>query len=124
MGRRTNFEWLHLCVLCLVISLILSWIGYRLIGLPFAILSLVFAVADSVSAWRDRKMFAEMRLTLLQGLLKNLKGEIPEHMRREHLSKEMAHQRLIEVTGQQFAMDDIDAWTQWIKDHPRGRSTL
>ena len=60
-----------------------------------------------------------MPLTLLKGLLMNLKGEIPERMRREYVSKEDAHRRLKEVTGQRFAIDDIDAWARWIKEHPR-----
>jgi hypothetical protein len=56
-----------------------------------------------------------MRLTLIAGLLKNLKGEIPSYMRREFLPKEAAYQRLKEITGKDFGMD-AHAWEDWIRE--------
>ncbi|TWT34732.1 hypothetical protein Enr8_21460 [Blastopirellula retiformator] len=56
------------------------------------------------------------RLTLLQGLLLNFKGEI-EPRRREYLPKKEAYEQLKLHTGQDFG-EDIDAWQQWIQDHP------
>ena len=41
-----------------------------------------------------------MRLSPIQRLLKNLKGEIPGYMRREYLPKEVAHEKLRAMTGQ------------------------
>ncbi len=57
------------------------------------------------------------RLTLLEGLLLNLKGEI-EPRRREYLPKKEAYQQLKLHTGQDFG-DDVDRWQQWIQNHPR-----
>lgn len=56
-----------------------------------------------------------MRLTPLQILLKNLKGEIPPYMRREFLTKDSAHRVLIKVSGENFAIDAIEDWTRWVK---------
>ena len=55
-----------------------------------------------------------MRLTPVEGLLKNFKGEIPPHMRREFLPREVAYEKLKAMTGQDFG-DDIVAWEDWIK---------
>jgi len=54
-----------------------------------------------------------MRITLTQGLLKNLRGEIPSYMRREFLSKEVAYEKLKRLTGQDFGMDP-HRWEEWI----------
>ena len=56
-----------------------------------------------------------MRLTPIQGLLKNLKGEIPAHMRREFLPKDVAYEKLKSMTGQDFGYDSI-AWQKWIHE--------
>lgn len=56
------------------------------------------------------------RITSLQGLLLNLKGEI-QPGRREYLSKKEAYKQLIFHTGQEFG-EDIKGWEQWIHDHP------
>jgi hypothetical protein len=55
-----------------------------------------------------------VRLTPIQGLLKNLKGEIPQYMRREYMPKERAYEKLKAMTGQDFG-DDSVAWEEWIK---------
>jgi hypothetical protein len=56
-----------------------------------------------------------MRLTLMAGLLKNLKGEIPSYMRREFIPKEAAYERLKEITGKDFGMD-AQLWEAWIRE--------
>lgn len=56
------------------------------------------------------------RMTPLEGLLLNLKGEI-EPRRREYLAKNEAYAQLKFHTGQDFG-EDIDSWEQWINDHP------
>lgn len=56
------------------------------------------------------------QLTLLQGLLLNYKGEV-EPRRREYLPKKEAYEQLKLHTGQDFG-EDIEAWQQWIQDHP------
>lgn len=56
------------------------------------------------------------RITLLQGLLLNLKGEI-EPRRREYLSRKEAYAQLKLHTGQDFGYD-VDKWEQWVRDHP------
>ena len=58
-----------------------------------------------------------MRLSLYDGLIKNLKQEIPTRMRREYLTSEKAHERLKELTGQDFDIDDIDGWENWIHEN-------
>lgn len=47
--------------------------------------------------------------------MKNLKGEIPSYMRREHLPREEALARLKIMTGQDFGLD-ADRWESWIKE--------
>jgi hypothetical protein len=56
-----------------------------------------------------------MKLTLTEGLLKNLKGEIPPHMRREFLPMESAYEKLKSMTGQDFGYDSA-AWEKWIEE--------
>lgn len=56
------------------------------------------------------------RLTFLEGLLLNLKGEIKPR-RREYLPKKVAYEQLKLHTGQDFG-EDMDAWQKWIQDHP------
>ena len=58
-----------------------------------------------------------MRLTLLEGLLKNLKQEIPPYVRREYLTREAAYQKLKAFTGQDFGYD-AERWEVWIREHP------
>jgi len=53
------------------------------------------------------------RLTLVDGLLMNLKHEI-DPGRREYVAPELAHQRLVQLTGQDLG-DDVDAWKLWFK---------
>jgi hypothetical protein len=55
-------------------------------------------------------------ITLFDGLLMNLKGEIAER-RREYLPKKEAIAQLKHHTGQDFG-DDVEKWTEWIKSHP------
>jgi hypothetical protein len=56
-----------------------------------------------------------MRLTPVQRLLKNLKGDIPPYMRREFLPKDVALEKLKTMTGQDFGFD-ANAWSVWIKE--------
>lgn len=56
-------------------------------------------------------------ITLLDGLLMNLKGEIAER-RREYLPKKEAIVQLKHHTGQDFG-DDVEKWSDWIKSHPQ-----
>ena len=63
-----------------------------------------------------------MRLTLLDGLLKNLKGEIPPRMRREFLSKPEAYRRLREISGESYPMESVDEWERWVRKARRSRS--
>lgn len=56
-----------------------------------------------------------MRLKPIERLLKNLKGEIPAYMRREHMSKDAAYQELKAMTGQDFGLD-VRRWEAWIKE--------
>ena len=60
-----------------------------------------------------------MRITLYSGLLKNLKGEIPIEARREYLTKQKAYERLKELSGCSFAMDDIASWERWVAEKER-----
>jgi hypothetical protein len=53
-------------------------------------------------------------MTLVEGLLKNLRGEVPSYMRREFLSKEAARQKLMKLTGQDFGVDAA-GWESWIR---------
>ena len=46
-----------------------------------------------------------MRLTPIQGLLKNLAGEIPPQARREYLPPEVAYEKLKAMTDADFGMD-------------------
>lgn len=57
------------------------------------------------------------QLSLLEGLLLNLKGEIEER-RREYLPREDAYRSLKLHTGQDFG-DDIEKWEAWIKTNPK-----
>ena len=57
------------------------------------------------------------KLTLLEGLLLNLKGEIDQR-RREYLPKPEAYSSLRYHTGQDFG-DNIAAWTEWLNIHPQ-----
>jgi hypothetical protein len=63
-----------------------------------------------------------MRLTLIDGLLKNLKQEIPPHMRREYLTRERAYEKLKAITGQDFGFD-VERWQAWIVDHEMNGET-
>ena len=54
-----------------------------------------------------------MRLTPVERLVKNLKGEIPNHMRREFLPKEVTYCRLKAMTNQDFGLDAA-RWEQWV----------
>jgi len=65
-----------------------------------------------------------MRLTLLDGLLKNLKGEIPSRMRREFLPKAEAYRRLCEISGKSYPMEALDEWEQWVRQASRSRGDL
>ena len=56
-----------------------------------------------------------MRLTLIEGLLKNLKQEIPQYMRREYLTREVAYQKLKSLTGQDFGLD-TERWEAWVQE--------
>jgi hypothetical protein len=56
------------------------------------------------------------QLMPLEGLLLNLKQEIPPHRRREYLPKERALELLKQWTGQDFG-DDVAAWERWIAEH-------
>jgi len=58
-----------------------------------------------------------MRLSLFEGLLKNLKQEIPPRMRREYLTREEAHTRLRELTNQEFGIDEILKWEHWLREN-------
>lgn len=58
------------------------------------------------------------RLLPLQGLLLNLKQQIPVHDR-AYLPKERALELLRRWTHQDFG-DDLAAWESWIAAHERG----
>lgn len=60
-----------------------------------------------------------MRLTLLTGLLKNLKGEIPPRMRAEFLSKADAYRRLKEISGESYPMESVEEWERWVRQARR-----
>jgi hypothetical protein len=53
----------------------------------------------------------------LQGLILNIKGEIPQTQRKLYIPKERAYELLKAWTGQDFG-EDIEAWTSWVKKHP------
>jgi hypothetical protein len=57
------------------------------------------------------------RLLPLKGLIKNIKGDIPQRHVRLYLPKDRAYQLLKELTGQDFG-EDINAWKNWIIAHP------
>lgn len=57
------------------------------------------------------------RLLPLQGLIKNIKGEIPPTQSRLYVPKERAYQLLKAWTGQDFDRD-IEAWENWVNEHP------
>jgi hypothetical protein len=61
------------------------------------------------------------KLALLEGLLLNLKGEIDQR-RREYLPKSEAYRSLRYHTGQDFG-DEVAAWAEWIKTHPKSIRT-
>ena len=56
-----------------------------------------------------------MRLTPIEGLLKNLAGEIPPQARREYLPPEVAYEKLKAMTGADFGMD-VKQWKQWVAE--------
>jgi hypothetical protein len=56
-----------------------------------------------------------VRLTPVEWLLKNLKGEIPEYMRREYLPKAVAYEELTQMTVQDFG-DNVGLWEAWIRE--------
>jgi hypothetical protein len=60
-------------------------------------------------------------LTLLNGLLKNLKGEIPPRIRREFLPKEVAYQRLREISGKSYPIEAVHKWEQWVREASRSK---
>src|SRR5437667_12305639 len=60
-----------------------------------------------------------MRLTLLTGLLKNLKGEIPPRLRSEFLSKADAYRRLQEISAESYPMESVKAWERWVRQARR-----
>lgn len=57
------------------------------------------------------------RLLPLQGLIKNIRGEITQKHGRLYLPKDRAYQLLKDWTGQDFG-EDIDAWENWVRKHP------
>lgn len=56
-----------------------------------------------------------MRLSPIEGLLKNLAGEIPPRMRREYLTPEVAYEKLKAMTGEDFGMD-AERWKAWVSE--------
>ena len=56
-----------------------------------------------------------VRLTPIERLLKNLKEEIPPYMRREFLPKDVAYEKLKQMTGQDFG-NNIEQWETWIRE--------
>ena len=56
----------------------------------------------------------------LEGLLKNLKQEIPQSHKREYLTRERAYELLKCWTGQDFGYD-VDAWGEWIRRNPKSK---
>jgi hypothetical protein len=58
------------------------------------------------------------RLTLVQGLLRNLAQEIDQN-RREFIPREEAYLKLKKMTGQDFGYD-VPKWRQWFKNNPKG----
>jgi hypothetical protein len=53
------------------------------------------------------------RLLPLEGLLKNLRQEIPQNRRREYLTKEQAYESLKKLTGKDFDYR-IDDWEEYL----------
>lgn len=62
------------------------------------------------------------RLIPLHGLIKNMRGEIPT-MQRSYIPPERAYQLLKTLTGQDFGRD-IEAWDNWVKEHPHIAPTI
>lgn len=56
------------------------------------------------------------QLMPLEGLLLNLKGQIPHSRPREYLPKEKALELLRAWTGKDFGYD-VAAWERWISEH-------
>ena len=56
-----------------------------------------------------------MRLTPIERLLRNFRGDIPSYMRREFLPKDLAYEKLKAMTGQDFG-DDYERWESWIQE--------
>ena len=57
------------------------------------------------------------RLLPLEGLLLNLKQEIPVENKRVYITKERAYELLKEWTGEDFGIDNLDAWEKWVKEN-------
>ncbi|MEJ2529697.1 MAG: hypothetical protein P8179_23085 [Candidatus Thiodiazotropha sp.] len=53
------------------------------------------------------------RLLPLEGLLKNLRQEMPKNRRREYLTKEQAYESLKKLTGKNFDYR-IDDWEEYL----------
>ncbi|HET6882027.1 MAG TPA: hypothetical protein VFI31_17805 [Pirellulales bacterium] len=56
----------------------------------------------------------------LEGLIKNLREEIPESRKREYLSRERAYEALKSWTGQDFGYN-ADEWEKWILESAHRR---
>lgn len=56
------------------------------------------------------------QMSLLEGLLLNLRGHI-QYGRREHLTNDQAYEQLKLHTGQDFGFD-FEQWESWITHHP------
>jgi hypothetical protein len=52
------------------------------------------------------------RLMPFEGLIKNLRQEIPQSRPREYLTREQAYELLKKWSGQDFGMDD-KRWESW-----------
>ena len=64
-----------------------------------------------------------MRLTPIEGLLKNLGQEIPRYMRREYLTQEDAYEKLKAMTGEDFGMD-VECWRSWVHEQEKTGRTF
>lgn len=54
------------------------------------------------------------QLLFFEGLLKNLRQEIPPDRRRTFLTRDRAYELLKERTGEDFGYD-ADRWEQWLR---------
>lgn len=58
------------------------------------------------------------QLTPYEGLIKNLRQDIPKTQLREYLTREQAYERLKQWSGQDFGLD-ADRWQSWAAENKK-----